>query len=214
MERKGQKLALLDLRLAGLLSYGTWIASAIIAIGLVLPLFGLAAAGDMAIVRGGIALVIMLPVLRVVVMLLSFLREGDYCFGIIAALVLAILMVAFAIGATAAQPKPTNPAHQGHEFMPPWMAICLEEMFGGDVPEGALFYGETRRRQPVLFDAILRALTAEVATSARNMIAAGRTPPPVRTPACRRCSLQDLCQPARLERPGQVARWLAGQIEA
>jgi CRISPR-associated exonuclease Cas4 len=34
----------------------------------------------------------------------------------------------------------------------------------------------------------------------------------VRTPACRRCSLQVLCQPARLEKPPHIARWLAAQI--
>jgi CRISPR-associated exonuclease Cas4 len=85
-------------------------------------------------------------------------------------------------------------------------------MFGGEVPEGALFYGMTRRRHTIAFDAGLRALTAETAAAARANIAAGRTPPPVRTPACRRCSLADLCQPARLEKPPRVARWLAAQI--
>ena len=104
-------------------------------------------------------------------------------------------------------------AHRADEVQLCAQAICLEEMFGLDVLEGALFYGETRRRQPVPFDAGLRALTAEVARAAGAMIRSGRTPGPVRTPACRRCSLQDLCQPARLEKPGRVARWLAGQID-
>jgi CRISPR-associated exonuclease Cas4 len=36
----------------------------------------------------------------------------------------------------------------------------------------------------------------------------------VRKPACRRCSLEDLCQPERLEKPPAVARWLAAQIDA
>jgi len=85
-------------------------------------------------------------------------------------------------------------------------------MFGGAVGEGALFYGTTRHRHTVAFDSGLRALTAETAAAARANITAGRTPPPVRTPACRRCSLETLCQPARLERPPHVARWLAAQI--
>jgi CRISPR-associated exonuclease Cas4 len=34
----------------------------------------------------------------------------------------------------------------------------------------------------------------------------------VHTPACRHCSLETLCQPARLEKPPHVARWLAAQI--
>ena len=103
-------------------------------------------------------------------------------------------------------------AHRADEVQLCAQAICLEEMFGGEVGEGALFYGQTRRRQPVAFDAALRALTAETATAARANIAAQRTPAPVRTPACRRCSLEDLCQPARLERPPHIARWLAAQV--
>lgn len=103
-------------------------------------------------------------------------------------------------------------AHRADEVQLCAQAICLEEMFGGEVPEGALFYGMTRRRQTVAFDAGLRGLTAETAAAARANIAAGRTPPPVRSPACRRCSLEVLCQPARLEKPPHIARWLAAQI--
>jgi CRISPR-associated exonuclease Cas4 len=103
-------------------------------------------------------------------------------------------------------------AHRADEVQLCAQAICLEEMFGGAVPEGALFYGMTRRRHAVTFDAALRALTAATAAAARTNIAAARTPPPVRTPACRRCSLEDLCQPARLEKPPHIARWLAAQI--
>ncbi|MFE1598067.1 CRISPR-associated protein Cas4 [Methylobacterium sp. ID0610] len=102
--------------------------------------------------------------------------------------------------------------HRADEVQLCAQAICLEEMFGTPVPEGALFYGETRRRQGVAFDAELRALTAEVAAGARAMIAGGTTPPPRRTPGCRRCSLQDLCQPGRLERPPAIAGWLADRI--
>ena len=35
-------------------------------------------------------------------------------------------------------------------------AMCLEEMFSARIPEGALFYGETRRREPVIFTEELR----------------------------------------------------------
>lgn len=103
-------------------------------------------------------------------------------------------------------------AHRADEVQLCAQAICLEEMFAVDVPEGALFYGLTRRRQGVVFDAELRRLTAEVAAAARDMIAAGKTPPPVRIPACRRCSLEALCRPKRLEKPPRVARWLAAQL--
>jgi CRISPR-associated exonuclease Cas4 len=104
-------------------------------------------------------------------------------------------------------------SHQADEVQLCAQAICLEEMFGVEVPEGALFYGQTRRRVIVPFDRALRALTARVAAEARGNIAASRTPPPVYTPACRRCSLVELCQPERLEKPPQIARWLAAQLD-
>jgi len=98
--------------------------------------------------------------------------------------------------------------------------LCLEEMFGVPVPEGALFYGTTRRRQAVAFDAALRRLTVEVAAEARAMIAGGITPAPVRMPASRRCSLEDLCRPDRLARPlglvsqaQMLARHLRGDLD-
>lgn len=106
------------------------------------------------------------------------------------------------------KPKP----HRADEVQLCAQAICLEEMFDDTVPEGALFYGAVRRRTAVVFDDVLRDLTARVAAEVRAMIAAARTPPPVLTPGCRRCSLQDACQPGRLERPPRVERWLAGQM--
>ena len=57
-------------------------------------------------------------------------------------------------------------AHRADEVQLCAQAICLEEMFGGVVGEGALFYGTTRRRHPVVFDAALRMLTAETAAAA------------------------------------------------
>jgi CRISPR-associated exonuclease Cas4 len=102
-------------------------------------------------------------------------------------------------------------AHRADEVQLCAQAMCLEEMSGLAVPEGALFYGENRRRTVVAFDAALRALTADVARQARAMIAGQVTPPPVLTPGCRRCSLQDVCAPERLEKPPVVARWLSTQ---
>jgi CRISPR-associated exonuclease Cas4 len=103
-------------------------------------------------------------------------------------------------------------SHRADEVQLCAQAMCLEEMFGTPVSEGALFYGETRRRTGVAFDAELRALTERVAAGARTDIAAGRTPPPQLIPGCRKCSLADLCQPARLEKPPKIERWLRAQI--
>jgi CRISPR-associated exonuclease Cas4 len=93
-------------------------------------------------------------------------------------------------------------------------AMALEEMFGIEVPEGALFYGKERRRTPVRIDEDLRALTRRVATEVRAALEAGRTPPPVyEKRRCEGCSLLDLCRPRVLGRERDVALWLARHIE-
>lgn len=79
-------------------------------------------------------------------------------------------------------------------------ALCLEEMLDVPVPVGALFYGKTRRREGVVFDASLRNRTEAVAARAREILAAGLTPAARREPKCRRCSLLDLCRPDALGR--------------
>jgi CRISPR-associated exonuclease Cas4 len=105
-------------------------------------------------------------------------------------------------------------SHRADEVQLCAQALCLEEMFGTPVPEGALFYGQTHRRLVVAFDEELRALTGRVAAETRAMIAAGRTPPPKASPACRRCSLAGICRPHKLERPPEVGRWLQRQFAA
>lgn len=102
--------------------------------------------------------------------------------------------------------------HRADEVQLCAQAICLEEMFETEVSEGALFYGVKRRRTPVVFDPDLRDLTARTAAAARANIIACHTPPPVWKPVCSRCSLMNLCQPKRLEKPPKIRRWLAGQL--
>jgi CRISPR-associated exonuclease Cas4 len=55
-------------------------------------------------------------------------------------------------------------------------AVCLEEMLGVTVAEGALFYGKTRRREDVAFDAGLRGLTEETALELHRLLDSGITP--------------------------------------
>lgn len=74
-------------------------------------------------------------------------------------------------------------------------ALCLEEMLGTDIPEGAFFHGEPRRRRPVSFDGALRARTEAVVAAAGAMLASGKTPPPKLLPRCNACSLKEWCLP-------------------
>lgn len=106
-------------------------------------------------------------------------------------------------------------AHQADEVQLCAQAIALEEMFGADVSEGSLFYGKTRRRQGVVFDAELRALTAQVANETRALLESGLTPSPVyEAKKCDTCSLLELCKPKRLTRKTDVAKWIGRQIES
>jgi CRISPR-associated exonuclease Cas4 len=86
--------------------------------------------------------------------------------------------------------------HRADEVQLCAQALCLEEMTGRPVPAGALFYGETKRRVAVPFDAGLRQLTEETAAAFGALVAEGRTPPPVwKAARCRSCSLIELCWP-------------------
>lgn len=105
-------------------------------------------------------------------------------------------------------------AHRADEVQLCAQGLCLEEMLAVPVPAGALFYGRSRRRQDVAFDAELRALTVRVAAEVRAMLMAGRTPAARYEPRrCDSCSLLELCRPKALERPRRVEAWLARLIE-
>jgi len=77
-------------------------------------------------------------------------------------------------------------------------ALCLEEMFGKPVAEGALYYASSRRRRVVAIGAGLRARAVRVAEEVRRLLVAGVLPPPLNDEHCRACSLRDLCQPEAL----------------
>jgi CRISPR-associated exonuclease Cas4 len=92
-------------------------------------------------------------------------------------------------------------------------ALCLEEMMGVDVPQGALFYGKTRHRHEVEFDSRLRQETEETAKQVRDLIASGQTPKPVYEKKCKQCSLVEICLPKSLGRKRSISRYLSEAIE-
>lgn len=80
-------------------------------------------------------------------------------------------------------------------------ALCLEEMRNTTITEGAIWYWEVRRREPVLIDAALRAETIAMIEAAHSLLAAGATPPPIKDKTrCRACSLIEICQPHTFRR--------------
>lgn len=75
-------------------------------------------------------------------------------------------------------------------------ACCLEEMEQVEVREGALFYGETRKREVVPITDDLRNTVQSLSRRMHELFEQGMTPPASFGPKCRRCSLADECLPS------------------
>lgn len=92
-------------------------------------------------------------------------------------------------------------------------ALCLEEMMNVAIPEGALFYGKTRRRLDVVFDSALRQETEDVAKRLHELFESRRTPKPVYAKKCDRCSFINLCLPKALGSARSANRYLSEVIK-
>jgi CRISPR-associated exonuclease Cas4 len=111
--------------------------------------------------------------------------------------------IAFPIEYKRGKPK----LHRADEVQLCAQALCLEEMTGRPVEQGALFYAQTRRRVIVPFDTDLRALTEGTLAELAQVLISGTTPPP--TPhrsRCRACSLIELCRPDMVGRSARAWR--------
>ena len=93
-------------------------------------------------------------------------------------------------------------------------ALCLEEMLGIPVPEGALFYEKERRREVVLLEEELRRRTEELARSVHELTAGQRTPSPVYMPKCDACSLISRCLPKGVGSKRRVEDYFTRMLEA
>ncbi len=83
-------------------------------------------------------------------------------------------------------------------------ALCLEEMLGCRVGQAEIFYGETRRRERVFLEDTLRQKTINLCAEMRRLYDSGITPPPQPSPACSRCSLQQICLPTSSKRSAVI----------
>lgn len=105
-------------------------------------------------------------------------------------------------------------AHRADEVQLCAQALCLEHMLGCNIPEGALYYGDTRRRTVVSLDSDLRSLTTQVIEDTRQMIVQGKTPSAnYSSSLCDRCSMLDLCQPKATGRQRSVREWIQTQLK-
>jgi CRISPR-associated exonuclease Cas4 len=90
-------------------------------------------------------------------------------------------------------------------------AICLEEMYGVKVFEGALYLGEARQRMIIAIDEKLRVETRETCKGIHKLLDGGITPKAELGPHCCKCSLVNECMPSLSSLSAR--RWINNQIE-
>ena len=91
-------------------------------------------------------------------------------------------------------------------------AMCLEEMLCCEIPEGALYYGETRRRETVKLTCQLRQEVRACLLEMHALYERGHTPKVKPTKACNACSLKELCLP-KLLRGGSAHNYVKARLE-
>ena len=75
-------------------------------------------------------------------------------------------------------------------------ALCLEEMTGFTVPEGAIYHHKSHRRRVVKISDDLRCYTINLIERVHELVLSGIMPEPVDDrKLCRACSLRQTCQP-------------------
>ena len=86
-------------------------------------------------------------------------------------------------------------------------------MIDVSVPCGAIFYGKTRHRLDVLFDATLRQETEDTVYRLHEFIRAGITPKPEYSKKCESCSLISICMPKILGQNYSVSKYLKEAVQ-
>ena len=102
---------------------------------------------------------------------------------------------------------------EGYEVQLCAQALCLEEMLGGAVPAGAVFYGAPRRRLEIIFTEELRGQTETAAARLHAIIGAGKTPVARYEKKCESCSLLSLCMPKTTGGGKSIDRYLSTVID-
>jgi CRISPR-associated exonuclease Cas4 len=74
-------------------------------------------------------------------------------------------------------------------------ALCLEEMLRVEVPRGAIFHAQSKRRREVEFTASLRVETRIAIERLHGLLASRRVPVAELKPQCEGCSLHEICLP-------------------
>lgn len=74
-------------------------------------------------------------------------------------------------------------------------AMCLQEMLSAVIEEGALYYGEIRRREKIVFTEELRERVRALFQEMHQLYQKRYTPKVKWSKSCNACSLRDICLP-------------------
>lgn len=101
---------------------------------------------------------------------------------------------------------------KGYEVQLCAQALCVEEMLGAAVPEGAIFYGKSAHRVDIAFTPALRQETGEAALCLHELARSRQTPKRPYEKKCDSCSLISICLPKTVGDGRSVERYLAGVL--
>lgn len=91
-------------------------------------------------------------------------------------------------------------------------AMCLEEMLVCVIPKGCLYYGEPRRRLEADLTEKLREKVRTMLLEMHDYSKRRYTPRVKYSPACRKCSIADLCLP-KMGLPSSVFAYIKKRVE-
>ena len=91
-------------------------------------------------------------------------------------------------------------------------ALCLEEMLGVDVEEGAVWYGGPKRKIRVEFTTDLRREVREIIHEIRQQLLGGALPDAPNDQRCSECQLLNHCLPGLSSAPQSVTRYMANVV--
>ncbi|MGI6221976.1 MAG: CRISPR-associated protein Cas4 [Prevotella sp.] len=87
-------------------------------------------------------------------------------------------------------------------------AMCLEEMYDIEIPQGAFFYGETRRRTTLTMTKHLRQRVEDLSQAMHALFESSDIPDAKAEKKCRSCSLQNMCMSMDLKHALTVKEYL------
>lgn len=90
--------------------------------------------------------------------------------------------------------------------------MCLEEMFSAEITEGAIFYGETRRREVVAITPEIRSEVKDMFQEMHQYYDRKYTPQVKYGKGCSACSLKEICLP-KLGKTGSVKAYINQALE-